>query len=112
MATATVDTASVTKALTQKLRHSGLEKESLAELVKAVAKLHVEGLSRIIVFPKGIPPVYDGLKISGIVEAASIGPILESLLKHNYFGKFTVFPLGVLAHEAYQVELELNGGQG
>ena len=112
MATATVDTASVTKALNQKLRHSGIEKESLAELVKAVAKLHVDGLSRIIVFPKGIPPIYDGLKVTGIVEAASIGPILESLLKHNYVGKFTVFPLGVLAHEAYNVELELNGGQG
>jgi hypothetical protein len=98
--------------LTHLLRFGGIDKENLHELVGIVAKVHQAGLKTIRVFPKGIPPVVDGLQVSGLVEAVNIGTILNNILNQTprYTG-VVIFPYGIPIPEIFQVNVDFSGIQ-
>jgi len=71
------------KQLLHLLQFSGINQENLHELVGIVAGLQNKGLERIRVFPKGIPPVVDGLNVQATVEASQIAGILNTVLSQS-----------------------------
>ena len=90
------------------LRFSGLDQDNLRELVSIVVDLQSKGLERIRVFPRGIPPVVDGLNIQATVEAASISSILNVVLTQTpRVGGVSIFPYGIINPEAFQVNVAL-----
>ena len=96
------------EALMQELRFGGIDKENLNNLVEIVAEIRKVGLKKIKVFPKGIPPIVDGLRVSGVVDASEVVRILgELLMKTPRLGGLGVFPYGIPAPEIFGVNIDL-----
>jgi len=89
------------------LRHGGLQKDNLAALVKIIAGFHEKGLNHIKVFPKGIPPVYEGLGIKSIIEAGRLNNLLTVILNEAQVNSVVVFPYGVPVFDAAEVVVGL-----
>ena len=85
---------SVEQELLNHLRHSGIQKDNLAALVKIVAGFSAT-LPNLKVFPKGIPPVFESLEVSSIVGKKDLGSVLEKLLSETAVGQVRLFPYGV-----------------
>ncbi len=99
---------STEEALLRELRFGGIDKENLKELVGIVAGIQKEGLRKIKVFPKGIPPVVDGLRVCGIVDAGDTNKFLGALLtKTPRLGGVTVFPYGIPWPEVFRVNVDI-----
>jgi hypothetical protein len=99
---------SIEEVLMQELRFGGIDKENLQELVGIVAGIQQEGLKRIKVFPKGQPPIVDGLRVSGILEASEANRFLgEVLMKTPRLGGVIVFPYGIPWPEIFRVSIDL-----
>ena len=96
------------KQLLHLLQFSGINQENLHELVGIVAGLQNKGLERIRVFPKGIPPVVDGLNVQATVEASQIAGILNTVLSQTpRLGGVSIFPYGIPFPEVFQVNVTL-----
>jgi hypothetical protein len=74
---------SLEKELIHALRFSGLDKENLNELVRIVVGLNDEGLDQFRVFPKGQPPVVDGLQVQALVDAEELATVLNQILTNT-----------------------------
>ena len=95
------------KDLLNALKHSGMDKENLNELVNIAAGLQKGGLKTVRVFPKGIP-VPDSLHVQGIIGSSELNTVLASLLtKTPRLGGLRLFPYGIPWPEVFQVEVEL-----
>jgi hypothetical protein len=95
-------------AIMRELRTGGVEKEELKELVNIVAGIHKSGLRRLKVFPKGQPPIIDGLRVSGIMEAGETSKLLSEILtKTPRLGGVTVFPYGIPWPELFRVNIDI-----
>jgi len=98
---------SLEKELMKLLRFGGLDKENLAELVNIVVGLQREGLTRIRVFPLGIP-VVDGLQVRAVLDRDKIGSILGKIILQTPRSKgISVFPYGIPNPEIFEVNVEL-----
>ena len=87
---------SIEQELLKLLRFGGLQKENLAALVKVVAGFHDSGkLKAIRVFPRGIPPIYDGLEVKSVVPASDVGQVVEYLASNPFVGGIHIFPIGI-----------------
>jgi len=96
------------KQLLHNLRYSGISDDNLHELVKIVVGLQGNGLQNIRVFPRGIPPVVDGLNVQATVGASSIANILNVILHDTpRLGGVVVFPYGIPIPEIFQVNVAL-----
>jgi hypothetical protein len=96
------------KQLLHLLQFSGINQENLRELVGIVAGLQSKGLERIRVFPKGIPPVVDGLSVQASVEASQLSTILNIILSQTpRLGGVSIFPYGIPFPEVFQVNVTL-----
>ena len=96
------------EALMQELRFGGIEKENLHELVGIVAGIHKGGLKRMRAFPKGQPPIVDGLRISGVVEASELNTFLSQILtKTPRLGLVDFFPMGIPWPEIFRVNIDI-----
>jgi hypothetical protein len=99
---------SLEKELLNILRFSGIEKDNLHDLVKIVVNLQGKGLGNLRVFPRGIPPVVDGLNVQATVSAANIANILNTVLQQTpRLSGVVVFPYGIPAPEIFQVNVSL-----
>ncbi len=99
---------SLEKELIHALRFSGLDKENLNELVHIVVGLNDEGLDQLRVFPKGIPPVVDGLQVQAVVNTEDLAAILNQILTNTpRLRGVSVFPYGIPNPEVFQVNVDL-----
>jgi hypothetical protein len=100
------------KQLLNLLRFSGMDKDNLQELVGIVVGLQGKGLDRFRVFPRGIPPVVDGLNVEATVDAANIANILNIILNQTpRLGGVSVFPYGIPS-TIFQVNVALGNTVG
>ncbi len=96
------------QALMRELRFGGLAQENLDELVGIVAGIQKVGLKRLKVFPKGVPPVVDGIRVSGVLEAGEISNVLSQILTTTpRLGGVVVFPYGIPWPDIFRVDIEL-----
>jgi hypothetical protein len=96
------------KQLMHILRFSGIEENNLKELVGIVVGLQSKGLENFRVFPRGVPPVVDGLNIQATVGAANLGNLLSSIvLQTPRLNGVSIFPYGIINPEAFQVNVAL-----
>src|SRR5579863_9121579 len=87
---------SLEKELTHALRFSGLDKENLNELVRIVVGLNDEGLDQMRVFPKGQPPIVDGLQVQALVDTEELATVLNHILTNTpRLRGVSVFPYGI-----------------
>jgi hypothetical protein len=101
-------TDSLEKELIHALRFSGLDKENLNELVRIVVGLNDEGLEQMRVFPKGQPPIVDGLQVQAVVDKEQLTTILNQIITNTpRLRGVTIFPYGIPNVEVFQVNLEL-----
>jgi hypothetical protein len=101
-------TDSLEKELLHTLRFSGLDKENLNELVRIVVGLNDHGLGQMRVFPKGLPPIVDGLQIQSLVDAEQLTTVLNKILTETpRLRGVSVFPYGIPNVETFQVNVEL-----
>lgn len=99
---------SIEEALMRELRFGGIDKDNLKELVGIVAGIQKEGLKRIKVFPKGIPPVVDGLRVSGVVDAGEVARFLGDILTRTpRFSGIVLFPYGIPWPDIFRVNIDL-----
>ena len=99
---------SLEKELIHALRFSGLDKENLNELVRIVVQVNRGGLDRLRVFPKGIPPVVDGLQVQGLVQPTQLATVLTHILSETpRLRGVAVFPYGIPKPEIFQVNVDL-----
>jgi len=99
---------SLEKELIHALRFSGLDKENLNELVRIVVGLNDGGLDQLRVFPKGIPPVVDGLQIQSVVNTEDVAAVLNRILHGTpRLRGVSIFPYGIPNVEAFQVNVDL-----
>lgn len=99
---------SIEEILLRELRFGGIDKENLKELVGIVATIHKLGLKKFKVFPKGQPPIMDGVRLSGILEAGDASRILgEILTKTPRLGGVFVFPLGIPWPDIFRVNIDV-----
>lgn len=99
---------SLEKELIHALRFSGLDKENLNELVRIVVGLNDGGLEQLRVFPKGIPPVVDGLQVQAMVNPEELAAILNQILTNTpRLRGVSVFPYGIPNPEIFQVNVDL-----
>jgi hypothetical protein len=108
---------SVEQELLKILRFGNLKKENLAALVKIVAGFNEKGLKHIKVFPKGIPPVYEGLEIRSLLQAGELPGVLSVILNEAQVNSVIVFPYGVPAYDVAEIVVGLGptpvvGGPG
>ena len=89
------------------LRHGGLDRENLTNLVKIVAGFNEKGLEHIKVFPKGIPPVYHGLEVRALVQGDRLSNVLSAILSEIQVNSVLVFPYGVPVFDAAEVVVGL-----
>ncbi len=100
--------SSIEDELMRELRFGGINKEQLKELVAIVATVHKVGLKSIKVFPIGIPPVVDGLRVSGFIEASNVNKILgDILMKTPLLSGVVVFPYGIPWPEIFRVNVDI-----
>lgn len=98
----------IEETLLRELRFGGLNPENLKELVGIVAGIQEGGLRRLKVFPKGIPPVVDSLRVSGIVDASAVTEILSMILTQTpRLTGVTVFPYGIPWPDIFRVNVDL-----
>lgn len=98
----------IEEALMKELRFGGIAKENLEELVRIAAEIHKVGMKRIKVFPKGIPPVVDGLRVSGIVDSGEINNVLSKILASTArLSGVIVFPYGIPWPDIYRVSVDI-----
>lgn len=96
------------EALLRELRFGGLDKDNLKELVGLVSGLQRAGLKGVRAFPRGIPPVVDGLRIAGTLEVSKASQFLTELLtKTPRLSGVEVFPLGIPFPEILQLQVDL-----
>ena len=96
------------KRLLHLLQFSGINSENLRELVSIVVGLQSKGLQAFRVFPKGLPPVVDGLSVQATVSANDVGNILNIVLKQTpRLGGVSIFPYGITNPELFQVNITL-----
>jgi hypothetical protein len=101
-------TDSLEKELIHALRFSGLDKENLNELVRIVVGLNDEGLEQMRVFPKGQPPIVDGLQVQAVVDKEQLTTILNQIITNTpRLRGVTIFPYGIPNAEVFQVNVEL-----
>jgi hypothetical protein len=102
-----VDPKAVEEELLKILRFGGLDKDNLATLVKIVAGFSEKGLTPIKVFPKGIPPVYEGLEIRSVAQANDVNRILGIVLAEAQVSSVRVFPYGIPAYDFAEIVVGL-----
>jgi hypothetical protein len=101
-------TDSLEKELVHALRFSGLDKENLNELVRIVVGLNDEGLEQLRVFPKGQPPIVDGLQVQALVDTEQLSTVLNQILTNTpRLRGVTVFPYGIPNPEIFQINVDL-----
>ena len=99
---------SLEKELIHALRFSGLDKENLNELVRIVVGLNDEGLDQMRVFPKGQPPIVDGLQVQALVNAEELTTVLNQILTNTpRLRGVSVFPYGIPNPEIFQINVDL-----
>jgi hypothetical protein len=99
---------SIEENLMRELRFGGIDPENLKELVGIVAGIQKGGLKRLKIFPKGIPPIVDGLQVSGIVDAGEVIRFLGEILTETpRLNGVVVFPYGIPRPEIFRVNIGL-----
>ena len=94
------------------LRFGGLDRENLAALVKIVAGFTNKGLNHIKVFPKGIPPVYQGLEVKSLVQVDRLSSVLSAILSEVQVNSVVVFPYGVPVFDVAEIIVGLGPTPG
>jgi DNA-directed RNA polymerase subunit F len=110
---AKTDTSSGTDiehALMHQLRFSRIDGAQLREMVDAIAALSKKGLGSMRVFPRGIIAP-DRLHVQAVVQAPSLQDILRAIFEqtHHLVSGVVIFPYGVVATEAYQLNMTIGG---
>ena len=101
-------TDSLERELMRTLRFSGLNNENLNELVRIVVGLNDEGLGQLRVFPKGQPPIVDGLQVQAMVETEQLTTVLNHVLTNApRLRGVSVFPYGIPNPEIFQVNVDI-----
>jgi len=99
---------SLEKELIHALRFSGLDKENLNELVRIVVQINRGGVDKLRVFPKGIPPVVDGLQVQALIQPSDMATVLARILSETpRLRGVSVFPYGIPKPEIFQINVDL-----
>lgn len=86
---------SIEKVLLDTLKYGGLARENLEELVSIVAGFYDAGLQRLKVFPRGIPPVTDGLELQANIGIDELPDISNLILRAPRISSVVYFPYGI-----------------
>jgi hypothetical protein len=101
-------TMSFEDALIHELRFGGIEKENLKELVGIVAGIQKGGLRGIKVFPHGIPPVVEGLRVEGTINHGEMANFVGEVLSRTpRLGGLQFFPYGIPLPEIWRVQVDV-----
>ncbi|MBI1766206.1 MAG: hypothetical protein HYR56_32785 [Acidobacteria bacterium] len=99
---------SIEEALLRELRFGGLDKDNLKEMVGIVAGLQRAGLKGVKAFPRGIPPIVDGLRVCGTLEASNANQFFANILtKTPRMSGVEIFPYGIPWPEIFRVNVDL-----
>ncbi|MGF6810845.1 hypothetical protein OKW30_006037 [Paraburkholderia sp. Clong3] len=102
------NTQAFEKELLNVLRFGGLDDDNLSELVTLVAGFYTSGFQNIRVFPRGIPPVVDGLTVKGVLDTKTLSAVLADLVtKTPRLSGVWLFPYGVPVVDVVGVTVEL-----
>jgi len=88
------------------LKHGGIEKENLAELVKIVGRFHGSGARVVKVFPLGIP-YPDGVNVHTITDLAGLERLVKLLSEIPRFHGLEVFPKGIPKPDVFVANIQL-----
>jgi hypothetical protein len=97
------------QALMDHLRFGTFKQDHLHELVNSVSALRSAGLSKVRIFPRGIP-AHDGLQVSGILARDEIDNFFGNVFSKGHgISDIHVFPYGILWPEVFRVDLNVGG---
>jgi hypothetical protein len=99
---------SIEELLMRELRFGGLHKDRLKELVSTVASIQKAGLKRLKVNPKGVPPLVDSLRVTGVIDASEVIRFLgEFLTKTPALSTVEIFPIGIPFPDIFGIKFDL-----
>jgi hypothetical protein len=101
------DARSVERELLKVLQFGGLDKENLANLVKIIARFSDQGMEHIKVFPRGLPPIYDGVELKSVVQADQLNTILNIVLNEIQVTSIRIFPYGIPVYDIAELVVAL-----
>jgi hypothetical protein len=96
---------SIDKAVLDGLKHSGLNKQNLAELVRIIGTINASGVRPIKVLPNGIPTV-DGVTVNANINAGQLDTLVGLLTTLPRLDNIRVFPKGIPVIDNFEVGLE------
>jgi hypothetical protein len=69
--------------------------------------LHNAGLRQLRPFPNGIPPVYDGVRVEGILEIAQAQHVLQLVTTESLLQRFHIFPIGIPSVTSFRISVDV-----
>lgn len=107
METKTAAAEDVESVLKQLLEEGGVDRQRLPGFVKAIAALHNAGLRQMRPLPNGIPPVYDGVRVEGLLEFGNVEQLVHLVTSQSLLERFRMFPIGIPAVTALRVTVDV-----
>ncbi len=103
--------ADVEQALSRVLEGGGIARERLPQFVKTIASLHTAGLRQLRPFPNGIPPIYDGVRVEGILELSDLQNVVQLTTSDALLQRFHIFPIGIPWVTSLRVSVDVGNVQ-
>lgn len=97
----------VEEVLKKLLTEGGIDKNRLPAFVASIASLYKAGLRQMRPFPNGIPPVYDGVRVEGILEFGNVEQVVNLVTMDSLIERFHIFPLGIPAVTSLRVAVDI-----
>ncbi len=98
--------SNISESMMQILKHSGIDKANLSELVQIASGLNKNGIKIDKVGPIGIP-FPDGIKVHTRLEPSSINSLIESLSNMSRINSVEIFPRGLPKIDLLVAEVDI-----
>ena len=66
-----------------------------------------QGMEHIKVFPRGLPPIYDGVELKSVVQADQLNTILNIVLNEIQVTSIRIFPYGIPVYDIAELVVAL-----
>ena len=100
------ESTDIENSLVEVLKHGGLQRENLSELVKLAGRVHASGARIIDAFPLGIP-YPDGVRIHTRVDIAGLERLIKLLVELPRFRGIEVFPRGIPKPDIFEAQVTM-----
>lgn len=106
MTKAAAASTGIEKNLVEVLKHGGLERQNLAQLVKLAGRVHTSGARIIDAFPYGIP-YPDGVRIHTRVDIAGLDRLVKVLVELPRVRGIEIFPKGIPKPDVFEAQITM-----